>query len=173
MPELVEEIPKQPIQPPIYVDEQKVWLMALEFKNEGIKTARKNVEYYLFERTRNRAALEVAGGATGTTAAEVTGSGTISGAGTVNNQPSTNQAKQKYQFPPFPDLINFDVEIEQPPAAAVNIPKAITISNPVKKKRDAGDQKDNKSKLDSSFESKKAETSQMFSNALLLDREGG
>lgn len=52
MPEEVIEIPQQPITPPVYVDEPRVWMLPIPFKNENIKSAKKNVEQWLVDKQR-------------------------------------------------------------------------------------------------------------------------
>ncbi len=37
MPEEIIEIPKNPITPPIYIEEPRIWLYAIPFKNNLIK----------------------------------------------------------------------------------------------------------------------------------------
>lgn len=47
LPEEIVAIPEAPITPPIYVDEQRNWTLKIPFKNDALREARKNIEYFI------------------------------------------------------------------------------------------------------------------------------
>ena len=46
------EIPRIPIQPPIFVDEIRVWTLPLEFKNPNISRGRQEIEKYQVDKRK-------------------------------------------------------------------------------------------------------------------------
>ncbi|KAL4497051.1 hypothetical protein ABPG72_002207 [Tetrahymena utriculariae] len=125
LPEEVIQIPETPIQPPIYVEEQRNWPIKIPFKNEAMREARKNVEYYMSLKKKK------------------------------------DFDPKKYTLPNIsPDIINFYVDIEQPHQNIVTTSKTILLENPIR----ASKRKQEASKLDQSFDSKRMDGLSMISS---------
>ena len=55
LPSEIIEVPQTPIQPPVFVDEMRVWPMDLDFKNYNISRARQEIERYTFDKRKQSA----------------------------------------------------------------------------------------------------------------------
>ncbi|EAR97253.2 flagellar associated protein (macronuclear) [Tetrahymena thermophila SB210] len=105
MPEEIIEIPNDKLQiSPVIVDNLTSWNIPLTFNNENLKNARKYLEQWLVEKPKfQKVAI---------------------------NPPTPQLTVKKIYQMLSPRILGYDVEIEQPPANAITVPKLIKLLNP-------------------------------------------